>query len=130
MEHVERQQRRRFVFLTAVFACSIGFLLMYLFWLQIVKGFEFRQRAKDVSQREVAIPAQRGEIFDRNADEPLVFNVDSFAVDVTPGDVAPADMSSLFQRLSTILQMPVSDIEKVPGEELPHLPTGGAEKRR
>jgi len=112
MVHGERQQRRRFVFLTALFAGSIGFLVMYLFWLQIVKGFEFKQRARDVSQREVPIPAQRGEIFDRNADDPLVFNIDSFAVDVTPGEVAPTDMPDLLQSLSGILAMPLADIEK------------------
>ncbi len=112
MEHGERQQRRRFVFLTALFAGCIGFLVLYLFWLQIVKGFEFKQRAKDVSQREVPIPAQRGEIFDRNFDDPLVFNVDSFAVDVTPGEVASADLPTLFQSLSKVLAIPVADIQK------------------
>jgi len=112
MEYAQRQQRRRFVFLTALFAGSIAFLVMYLFWLQIVKGFEFKQRAKDVSQREVPIPAQRGEIFDRNADFPLVFNVDSFAVDVTPGDVDPEGLPTLFQSLSRALSIPVEDIQK------------------
>ena len=112
MVHGEWQQRRRFVFLTALFAGSIGFLVMYLFWLQIVKGFEFKQRARDVSQREVPIPAQRGEIFDRNADDPLVFNIDSFAVDVTPGEVAPTDMPDLLQSLSGILAVPLADIAK------------------
>ncbi len=112
MEHGQRQQRRRFVFLTAFFAGSIGFLVVYLFWLQIVKGFEFKQRAKDVSQREVPIPAQRGEIFDRNADDPLVFNIDSFAVDVTPGEVSPADMPSLMDRLSKILSLSPDDLQK------------------
>ncbi|HUI68873.1 MAG TPA: penicillin-binding protein 2, partial [Spirochaetia bacterium] len=112
MEYAQRQQRRRFVFLAAFFAGSIGFLVLYLFWLQIVKGFEFKQRAKDVSQREVPIPAQRGEVFDRNADDPLVFNVDSFAVDVTPGDVAATDLPGLFQNLSEVLGIPLSDIQK------------------
>jgi penicillin-binding protein 2 len=112
MESAGRQQRRRFVFLTVLFAGSIGFLVMYLFWLQIVKGFEFKQRAKDVSQREVPIPAQRGAIFDRNADDPLVFNVDSFAVDITPGEVSPTDFPALFQSLSKILLIPVEDLEK------------------
>ncbi|HTP58625.1 MAG TPA: penicillin-binding protein 2, partial [Spirochaetia bacterium] len=112
MEYAQRQQRRRFVFLTALFAGSIAFLVVYLFWLQIVKGFEFKQRAKDVSQREVPIPAQRGEIFDRNADFPLVFNVDSFAVDVTPGEVDPEGLPTLFQSLSKALSIPVEDIQK------------------
>ncbi|HVP19500.1 MAG TPA: penicillin-binding protein 2 [Spirochaetia bacterium] len=112
MENIERQQRRRFLFLTVLFAGSIGFLVLYLFWLQIVKGFEFKQRAKDVSQREVPIPAQRGQIFDRSADDPLVFNVDSFAVDITPGEVPPADMPPLLARLSRILAVTPDDIQK------------------
>jgi penicillin-binding protein 2 len=108
----ERLQRRRFFVLTVIFAGSIGFLVIYLFTLQIVRGVEYRQRAKDVSQREVPIPSQRGEIYDRRADSPLVFNVDSFAVDVVPGDVKPSEMADLFTRLSAVLGVPVAEIAK------------------
>ncbi|HET6485660.1 MAG TPA: penicillin-binding protein 2, partial [Spirochaetia bacterium] len=115
MQSAERLQQRRFMVLTGLFVAGIGLLVLYLFWLQIVRGFEYRQRAKDVSQRETPIPAQRGEIYDRNADDPLVFNVDSFAVDVIPGDVPPAQLPALFARLAALLSMPVSQIEsKVP----------------
>ena len=115
MQSAERLQQRRFMVLTGLFVAGIGLLVLYLFWLQIVRGFEYRQRAKDVSQRETPIPAQRGEIYDRNADDPLVFNVDSFAVDVIPGEVPPAQMPALFGRLSALLSMPVSQIEaKIP----------------
>ncbi len=108
----ERQLRRRLFVLTAVFAGSVGFLVLYLFYLQIVRGVEYRQKAKDVSQREAPIPAQRGEIFDRYADVPLVYNVDSFAVDVIPGEVKPSEMPSLFSRLGRILSIPESEIRK------------------
>jgi penicillin-binding protein 2 len=108
----ERLLRRRFFVLTTIFAGTVGFLILYLFYLQIVRGTEFSQKAKDVSQRETSIPAQRGEIYDRNADTPLVFNVDSFAVDVVPGDVAPSDIPILFERLSGILSVPVTELNK------------------
>ncbi len=109
------------------FAGSIGFLVLYLFWLQIVKGFEFKQRARDVSQRELPIPAQRGEIFDSNADDPLVFNVDSFAVDVSPGRGGPGRACPRFSSACRkVLSIPVADIEKkIPAEALPHVPAGG-----
>jgi penicillin-binding protein 2 len=108
----ERLLKRRFIALTSLFAGSITVLILYLFTLQIVRGFEYSQRARDVSQREVAIPAQRGKIFDRNGDIPLVSNVDSFAVDVIPGDVKTSELPGLFVRLSRILSIPVSEIEK------------------
>ena len=115
MEYGERQQKRRFVVITAIFSGAMGVLTLYLFWLQIVKGGEFTQRARDVSERETPLTAQRGEIFDRQGDDPLVFNVDSFSVDISPGEVPPAQLPALFARLSRALAMPVADIEqKVP----------------
>jgi penicillin-binding protein 2 len=108
----ERLLKRRFFTLTALFAGSIGLLVMYLFFLQIIRGGEFSQKAKDVSQRDVMIPAQRGKIFDRNADFPLVYNIDSFAVDVIPGEVDPRRIPSLFKELSAVLGVPVSEIGK------------------
>jgi penicillin-binding protein 2 len=115
MEYGERQQKRRFVVITAIFSGTLGVLTLYLFWLQIVKGGEFSQRARDVSERETPLTAQRGEIFDRRGDDPLVFNVDSFSVDVAPGEVPASQLPGLFVRLSRALQMPVGDIEqKVP----------------
>ena len=112
MDYGERQQKRRFVFLTALFVGSISILVLYLFWLQIVKGGEFTQRARDVSERETPIMAQRGEIFDRHADDPLVFNVDSFAVDVVPGELSTSELSGLVTRLARVLSSPVEDIQQ------------------
>jgi len=115
MEYGERQQKRRFVILTGIFAGSIGVLVLFLFWLQIVKGGEFSQKARDVSERETSLPAQRGEILDRNSNDPLVFNVDSFSVDVAPGEVATDQLPGLFARLATVLDMPLDDIQqKIP----------------
>jgi penicillin-binding protein 2 len=112
MEYGERQQKRRFVVLTGLFGGAIGAIVLYLFWLQIVRVGEFRQRAADVSQRETSIPAQRGEIFDARADEPLVFNVDSFAVELVPGEVIVAELPALFARLASVLGIPVEEIQK------------------
>ncbi|MGA2975788.1 MAG: penicillin-binding protein 2 [Spirochaetia bacterium] len=115
MEYGERQQKRRFVALTALFAGCFGVLILYLFWLQIINGGEFKQRARDVSERETTLPAQRGEIYDRQGDDPLVFNVDSFSVELVPGDVAASELPELFSRLAKVLAIPAQDIEqKIP----------------
>jgi len=112
MQNGERRLRRRFFALTVVFSGGIALLALYLFSMQIVRGGEFRQRAKDVSSRETVIPAQRGEIFDRSADIPLVFNVDSFAVDLSPAEVPAQELPALFERLAAALSLPLEEVER------------------
>ena len=55
-----------------------------LFSMQILSGDMYLTRAQDISRRTYIIPAQRGEIYDRNFKDPLVINRDSFAVSITP----------------------------------------------
>ena len=58
-----------------------------LFSMQIVQGEHYRSQSQRISSQITVISAQRGEIFDRNALLPIVINTDSFAVDVTPGEI-------------------------------------------
>ena len=98
-----------------IFASIVGVLVFVyvakLFSLQIVRGYEFQNRATQVAQRVVPIPAQRGEIFDRNADVPIVLNIDSFAVDVIPAEMALADDPEVKDRLSALLGISRSEID-------------------
>ncbi|MEL3906331.1 MAG: penicillin-binding protein 2 [Treponema sp.] len=90
-------------------------LLMYLlqlFSMQIIRGDQFRKKSQTISQRVKRIPAQRGEIFDRNANIPMVLNTNTFAVAVTPGEIPRAALSTVIARLANILQISVADIEK------------------
>jgi len=112
MQNGERRLRRRFYALTVIFAGGIALLVLALFSMQIVRGGMYRQRAKDVASRETVIPAQRGEVFDRNADLPLVFNVDSFAVDLSPAEVPAAELAGLLDRLATALSLPPDEGER------------------
>lgn len=81
-----------------------------LFWLQIVDGDQYRVKADDNRFRELAIPAPRGVIYDRNG-LLLVRNRPSYTVSVIPADL-PSDPQPLIQRLSRMLDMPVDAIEK------------------
>ncbi len=112
MQNGERRQRRRFLALTVAIAGGIGALALYLFSLQIVRGGEYRQRAKAVSSRETIITAQRGDIYDRNADVPLVFNVDSFAVDLSPAEVPAAQLPALLERLAAALSLSSQELAR------------------
>src|SRR6056297_3017138 len=93
----------------------IVFYLGYIFHLQIAKGLEFKNRARRVASRSIPIPAQRGEIFDRNHDEPLVINVDSFAVNLIPAELDDHQLSIVAERLSKLLPMSTDEIlRKIP----------------
>ncbi len=83
-----------------------------LFSIQIIHGDKFKKKSENISQRTTILPAQRGEIFDRNANIPMVLNMSSFAVDVVPGEIPKEMFSTVITKLSSILKLPVSNIEK------------------
>jgi penicillin-binding protein 2 len=96
----------------------IVFFLAYsvrLFSLQILSGDLYRSRAQDIARRTSIIPAQRGEIYDRNFNQPLVLNTDSFAVNITPAEVPRGGMDELTGTAARILDIPQDEIEgKIP----------------
>lgn len=95
----------------------ISFYVIRLFSIQIIQGEQFRTKAKNISQKTTRIPAQRGEIFDRNVDTPLVVNADSFAVNVVPREIPAKEFQTVITKLSKILHVSPSYIEeKIPPE--------------
>jgi penicillin-binding protein 2 len=97
-----RQLRTRIIAL-AVIACVFLFYYgAHLFTLQIVNGLEYKRRAREVARKIIPIPAQRGEIYDRQL-MPLALNINSFAVDVVPAEVASREWQTLFRRLAPVL---------------------------
>ncbi|MDR0315886.1 MAG: penicillin-binding protein 2 [Treponema sp.] len=86
-----------------------------LFSMQILSGDLYRSRAQDISRRTTVLPAQRGEIYDRNFDQPLALNANSFAVSITPAEVKRARMPELINDVAKILKISADEIEaKIP----------------
>lgn len=86
-----------------------------LFHLQIIQGEVYRTQSRNISQRTKRIPAQRGEIFDRHATVPLVLNIDSFAIDVVPGEIPRDQFDTVLARLAHIIGVPTDAIrQKIP----------------
>ncbi len=106
-----------FILLSLVFLLYIG----NLFSLQIVKGLEYQDKARRVTQRMLPIPSPRGEIYDRNADVPIVINIDSYAVDIVPAEVPDGEMGELKLKLANILSVPIEEINKRLTDEMSHL---------
>ncbi|TFG59434.1 MAG: penicillin-binding protein 2, partial [Spirochaetales bacterium] len=108
-------QKNRLVSLVIIIGIFLVFYGGYLFYLQVLKGTEFKRRAEEVSRRITPIPAQRGEIYDRNYNFPLVLNIDSFAVDIIPGELSQAEYEDVKKKLTGLLNMSEQDIQdKVP----------------
>ena len=86
--------------------------LYKLFSMQIVQGEHYRSQSQKISSQVTIIPAQRGEIFDRNATLPMVINTDSFAVEVTPGEIPANRYDTVTLKLAQYLGISKTDIDK------------------
>lgn len=105
-ELIERKLKVIDILIMLVIACFIG----RLFYIQIINGDVFQTQKQKNYERSKLLPAQRGEVFDRNADVPLVTNVDSFAVDVVPAEIEKEKFSTVITRLAGLLKVPSSAI--------------------
>ncbi|WP_027727597.1 penicillin-binding protein 2 [Treponema sp. C6A8] len=102
----------RIFLLLILFALIFISYILRLFSMQIIHGTHYRSQSQRISSLITTLPAQRGEIFDRNANLPMVINTESFAVEVTPGNI-PANMyDTVASRLAKYLSIPKSEIDK------------------
>jgi len=83
-----------------------------LFSMQIFEGDAYRLRARNIARHTTVLLAQRGEIFDRNFNQPLVTNTSSFSVSITPAEAGSAAMPELKSRLASILGISLRQIER------------------
>ena len=98
-------------FFITIIICVLIFYIFYLYDLQVRKSTEYQTRARDLSLRLNTIPAQRGKIYDRNGTNPLVVNIDSFAVNIIPAELDEEKLDSLILELSKILNMKTDSIK-------------------
>jgi penicillin-binding protein 2 len=98
--------------LGAVALVAFGILFFRLWALQVLSGPQYLQAALDNQVRSVRIPAQRGQIVDRNGN-PLVTTVPGTAVQIWPADLEKssweAELNEL-RRLGAVLHVPVRQI--------------------
>jgi len=104
--------QRRIRLLRVLFILLFLLYSVRLFSMQILSGEMYRSRAQNISRRTSVIPAQRGEIYDRHANQALVLNADSFAVYINPADVPRSEMQGLFASVAGILNIPVERIQQ------------------
>jgi penicillin-binding protein 2 len=114
-EHESGNPERRTGLLRIVFILIFLAYGIRLFSMQILSGELYRSRAQDIARRTTVISAQRGEIYDRNFNQALVYNTDSFAVNITPAEAPREKMSELIASVAGILKMSEDKIkQKIP----------------
>jgi penicillin-binding protein 2 len=98
--------------LGAVALVAFGILFFRLWALQVLSGPQYLQAALNNQVRSVRLPAQRGEILDRNG-FPLVATVPGTAVQLWPSDMAKSSWHAQrdeLRRLARVLKVPVRQI--------------------
>jgi penicillin-binding protein 2 len=108
----EPQSALRIVILTIIFAAIFLFYSLKLFNMQVVEGEEYRLKALSITKSVTAIPAQRGEIYDRGFTQPLVFNTDSFAISITPAEIARNKVPEIIKKVAELTGIPQDQINK------------------
>lgn len=94
---------RRFGLITLLFTVLFGLLMGRFFWLQIVRGDEYRERARVSFTTKERLPARRGELRDRNG-QVLARNVAHHKATILPRAVRdPEVRGATLDRLSTFL---------------------------
>jgi penicillin-binding protein 2 len=87
-------------------------VLAFQTWqLQMVQGGEYVERSDRNRFRLKSIDAPRGVIYDRDG-RLLAGNVPSFTISIVPADLPEEDEQAVFQRLSTLLDIPISSADE------------------
>lgn len=97
----------RFRYLYAILIIMGSILLLRLWYLQILKGEEFKQFAEENRLKKIKIEAPRGMVFDRNR-QILLDNHPTFNVTITPQYFKAADADqreATINKLSKIIKM-------------------------
>jgi penicillin-binding protein 2 len=114
--HKSTTEKRIFIIQLLCFTL-FGIYGLKLFSIQVLSNDIYQTQAQNITRRVTLIPAQRGEIFDRNMVAPLVMNADAFAVNVVPGEVPEGELSALIERLAVLINIPRDRIDqKIPPE--------------
>jgi penicillin-binding protein 2 len=106
-----KEYQERYTYLYSVVILTFLTLFFRLWYLQILKGSEFKRFSEQNQIKEDKIAAPRGMILDRNG-EILIDSLPAFSVNLTPQYVTSLD--KVAQDLSVILDLKKDDImEKV-----------------
>lgn len=104
--------QRKIRILSTVFYVCLGLLFFRLFYLQILRGVWYGERARQNQEQRIVVPADRGEIFDRTYDPSsktnarLAVNINSMDIFLIPGSLSPMQIRQTASNLALIVGRP------------------------
>ncbi len=107
---VQREFRPRLAWATVVIVAAFLALLSRLYLLQIVRGDELKGKADENYVKELRVPADRGQILDRNH-KVLVDSRPSFNVTLTPF-YCGKQCGDILARLAAVLSLAPEEVER------------------
>ncbi len=99
----------RFAVFGLVVVMVIGLLTTRLFYLQVAQGGYYAGLAQENRRTLLPLRSARGLVYDR-AGRQLAINIPSYVVRIRPADLPFAERGAVVSRLSTLLQIPESQI--------------------
>lgn len=109
-EHKHKSSERRLYFILGILIIIMIYYMCRLIYVQAIMGPQYREEAMNQWTKEVELPAERGNIYDRNG-KMLAVNVTSFSVWAEVSRIKDPEDASI--RLSEILHMPAEEIFKI-----------------
>ena len=103
--------KKRALLMRRFFILLLLVLLAKAFYLQVVRGEYYAEKAKSNMLRRYQVRAPRGRIFDRRG-RPLAINRPSFNLYVVPGDLGKKVKPLLLEHLSEYLGLDKEKVEK------------------
>jgi penicillin-binding protein 2 len=99
----------RFAAFGLIVVLVIGLLTTRLFYLQVVQGGYYAGLSQENGRATIPLRSARGLIYDR-AGRQLAINIPSYVVRIRPADLPLPQRDAVVSRLSTLLQIPESQI--------------------
>lgn len=106
---MSKKVKKRIVVLLCGFTAIFVLLTVKLFFIQVINGAEYQQKAMDQWTRDIPVPSKRGTIYDRNGKE-LVTNAPAYQVYAIPVEIK--EKEEVAQYLSEILNGDKDTIEE------------------
>jgi penicillin-binding protein 2 len=107
---IQREFRPRLAWATVVIIVAFLVLLARLYQLQIIRGDELKGKADENYVKELRVPADRGQILDRNH-QVLVDSRPSFNVTLTPF-YCGKQCGEILGRLAAVLSLAPEEVER------------------